>query len=57
MYGTVLDNFPLFNELFRQQVDVVPAGLKPARSHLVLRERRKDHLKRDVVDFHAFQAR
>ena len=57
MYGTVPDNFPFSNEFCRQEADVVPAGLKPARTHLVLRVRRKDHLKRDVVDFHAFQAR
>ena len=42
--------FPIFQRAFS-------AGLKPARSHLVLRVRRKDHLKREVVDIHAFQAR
>ena len=39
-----------------QEVDVVLVGLQPARSPRGQRGRRNNLLRRDAVDFHAFQA-
>ena len=43
-------------QLSWQEVDIVIANQKPARSHRERRGRRNDPQWFDVVDFHAFQA-